>query len=39
MTETADVVEPVDGNDWATVADRLDETMRQRLIEFGKAII
>jgi hypothetical protein len=39
MTETADVVEPVDRNDWATVAEQLDETMRQRLIEFGKAII
>jgi hypothetical protein len=37
MTEPADVVEPV--QDWATVADQLDETMRQRLIEFGKAII
>jgi hypothetical protein len=37
MTEPPDVVEPVD--DWATVADQLDETMRQRLIEFGKAII
>jgi hypothetical protein len=37
MTDPADVVEPVD--DWATVADRLDETMRQRLLDFGKGII
>jgi hypothetical protein len=37
MTDVADVVKPVD--DWATVADQLDETMRQRLLDFGKGII
>ena len=39
MTETAEPAETVQSSDWASVADRLDETMRQRLIEFGKAII
>jgi hypothetical protein len=39
MTESAEPVEPAQITDWATVADQLDETMRQRLIEFGKAII
>jgi hypothetical protein len=39
MTESAEPVEPAQVTDWATVADRLDETMKQRLIEFGKAII
>lgn len=30
---------PVTGNNWGTVAERLDETMRHRLTEFGKAVI
>jgi hypothetical protein len=30
---------PVTGNNWGTVADRLDDTMRARLIEFGKQVI
>lgn len=39
MIESAEPVEPAQASDWATVADQLDETMRERLIEFGKAII
>jgi hypothetical protein len=26
-------------DNWGTVADQLDETMRQRLLEFGKSIL
>jgi hypothetical protein len=39
MTDSVEPVEPAQVTAWATVADQLDETMRQRLIEFGKAII
>jgi len=44
VIEAADAVEaklpnPAPGNNWGTVADRLDETMRARLIEFGKTVI
>lgn len=30
---------PVTGNNWGTIADRLDDAMRARLIEFGKQVI
>lgn len=30
---------PVTGNNWGTIGDRLDETMRARLLEFGKQVI
>lgn len=39
MTDNSDSIEPMDDDVWATVADRLDETMRQRLLDFGKGII
>lgn len=29
----------VNANNWGTIADRLDDTMRARLIEFGKQVI
>lgn len=44
VIEAADAVEaklphPAPGNNWGTVGERLDETMRARLIEFGKTVI
>ena len=30
---------PPTGNNWGTVSDRLDETMRKRLLDFGKEVI
>lgn len=30
---------PVTGNNWGTIEDRLDEAMRARLLEFGKAVV
>lgn len=30
---------PVTANNWGTIGDRLDDTMRARLIEFGKQVI
>jgi len=41
--EAAEVVEAVEtfyiAKQWGTVADQLDDTMRQRLIDFGKKIL
>jgi hypothetical protein len=41
--ETAEVVETIKtshtAKQWGTVADQLDDTMRQRLIDFGKKIL
>jgi hypothetical protein len=41
--EAADVVEAVETShfekQWGTVADQLDDTMRRRLIDFGKKIL
>jgi hypothetical protein len=44
VLDAADAVEaklphPVPGNNWGTVADRLDEAMRSRLLELGKSVI
>ena len=30
---------PTNGNNWGTVGERLDETVRQRLLEFGKWVV
>lgn len=51
MIEVPEVIEAADeldkrlphpsanGNNWGTIGERLDDTMRARLIEFGKQVI
>jgi hypothetical protein len=45
VIDAADAVEaklphsPVNGNNWGTVGERLDEAMRSRLLELGKPVI